>query len=63
MIAQILPIWNPRVLYLGGGNAKKLTFELPDNVEIVPNVAGILGGVRLWLERRRRGLVCLSRTV
>jgi polyphosphate glucokinase len=47
-IAQILPIWNPRVLYLGGGNAKKLEIDLPENVKIVPNIAGILGGVRLW---------------
>ena len=47
-IAQILPIWNPRILYLGGGNAKKLTIDLPQNVKLVPNVAGILGGIRLW---------------
>ena len=47
-IGQILPIWNPRVLYVGGGNAKKLTVELPDCVKPVPNIAGILGGVRLW---------------
>jgi polyphosphate glucokinase len=47
-IAQIMPIWNPRILYLGGGNAKKLTIDLPGNVRIVPNVAGILGGIRLW---------------
>ncbi len=48
VIAQILPIWNPRILYLGGGNAKKLTFDLPENVKLILNVAGILGGVRLW---------------
>ena len=47
-IAQILPIWNPHHLYLGGGNAKKLTIPLPDHVRIVQNVAGILGGIRLW---------------
>ena len=44
----IIPIWNPRRLYLGGGNAEKLTFELPDQVRIVSNDAGILGGIRLW---------------
>ena len=44
----ILPIWNPRRLYLGGGNAEKLTFELPEEVRIVSNDAGILGGIRLW---------------
>jgi polyphosphate glucokinase len=47
-IEQILPIWNPRVLYLGGGNAKKLSVELPACVRRVDNVAGLLGGVRLW---------------
>ena len=49
-IEQILPIWNPRILYVGGGNAKKLTVELPDCVKPVPNIAGILGGVRLWAD-------------
>jgi polyphosphate glucokinase len=47
-LEQMLPIWNPRVLYLGGGNAKKLLVELPDRVRRVDNVTGILGGVRLW---------------
>lgn len=41
-------VFNYRVLYLGGGNAKKINFELPANVRVVPNVAGILGGIRLW---------------
>ncbi len=49
-IELILPIWNPRVLYVGGGNAKKLTVDLPERVRPVPNVAGILGGVRLWAD-------------
>jgi polyphosphate glucokinase len=47
-IAQILPIWNPRQIYLGGGNAKFLTVDLPKEVKIVPNVAGLLGGIALW---------------
>jgi len=47
-IEQILPIWNPRRLYLGGGNASKLRMKLPERVVIIPNVAGILGGIRLW---------------
>jgi len=51
VIAQILPIWNPRVLYLGGGNAKRLIIPLPPNVKAVENVAGILGGIRLWTGR------------
>jgi polyphosphate glucokinase len=35
-------------LYVGGGNAKKLDVELPADVTVVDNVAGLLGGVRLW---------------
>jgi polyphosphate glucokinase len=50
VIAQILPIFNPRVLYIGGGNAKHLKGELPPQVKITSNVAGLLGGIALWNE-------------
>ncbi|NEO93292.1 MAG: ROK family protein, partial [Moorea sp. SIO3G5] len=30
------------------GEAKKINFELPPNVKVVPNVAGLLGGIALW---------------
>ena len=42
---------NYDVLYVGGGNARLINFKLPDNVRIVPNAAGITGGIRLWDER------------
>ncbi len=48
VIAQVLPIFNPDVLYLGGGNAKKIEGELPPEVKIVENIAGLLGGLALW---------------
>jgi predicted TIM-barrel fold metal-dependent hydrolase len=35
-------------LYLGGGNAKKLTFDLPPDVSTVPNTDGLTGGIKLW---------------
>jgi polyphosphate glucokinase len=35
-------------LYIGGGNARLLDAQLPRDVSIVSNTAGILGGVRLW---------------
>ena len=35
-------------LYIGGGNARLISFALPKNVSVVDNVAGIVGGVRLW---------------
>jgi polyphosphate glucokinase len=47
-LAQIQPIWNPDRIFLGGGNAKHLTIELPPGVRITSNVAGLLGGIALW---------------
>jgi polyphosphate glucokinase len=38
-------------LYIGGGNARLLEQPLPDHVKVVPNEAGITGGVRLWDKR------------
>lgn len=36
------------VLYIGGGNGRKVTGTLDASVKIVPNEAGITGGVKLW---------------
>jgi polyphosphate glucokinase len=56
-------VWNGRVreciptiltltacdrLYVGGGNARAIAFELPAQVKVVSNSAGVTGGVRLW---------------
>jgi polyphosphate glucokinase len=35
-------------LYIGGGNARHIRLDLEQNIRIVPNEAGITGGVRLW---------------
>jgi hypothetical protein len=35
-------------LYIGGGNAKKVTGDLPARVRVISNVAGLLGGIALW---------------
>ena len=35
-------------LYIGGGNAKKIDFELDPDVTVVSNDAGIRGGIALW---------------
>jgi polyphosphate glucokinase len=48
VIKQVLPIWNPQRLYLGGGNAKHLKIDLPENVTTTQNIAGLLGGIALW---------------
>lgn len=34
--------------FIGGGNARHLSGRVPAAFEIVDNVAGILGGIRLW---------------
>lgn len=48
-LAQLQPIFNPRVIYVGGGNARLLAkAALPENVKIVANDAGMLGGIALW---------------
>jgi polyphosphate glucokinase len=48
VVAQILPIWNPHILYLGGGNARHIRGELPPNVKLADNTAGLTGGFALW---------------
>lgn len=47
-IDEILSLINCDVLYVGGGNARKIALQLPDNVRVVSNIAGITGGLRLW---------------
>jgi len=47
-IGYIQTLTNYDTLYIGGGNAKNITFALPQRVQIVSNDAGITGGVRLW---------------
>ena len=47
-IATLEHLFNYDYLYIGGGEAKKITIELPPNVKIVPNISGLLGGIALW---------------
>ncbi len=37
-------------LYIGGGNAEKITVFLPADVSIIPNTLGMIGGIYLWKE-------------
>jgi polyphosphate glucokinase len=41
-------LFNYDYLYIGGGNARELTFKLDKNVKLVTNQDGIKGGARLW---------------
>ncbi len=49
-IANLEHLFNYDRLYIGGGNTKYITTELPANVSIVPNISGLLGGIALWRE-------------
>ncbi|HTS21013.1 MAG TPA: ROK family protein [Casimicrobiaceae bacterium] len=48
MIGVVRTLLNFDRLYLGGGDAARLRLELPADVTIVSNEAGITGGIRLW---------------
>lgn len=47
-IDQLRKLTNFDHLYIGGGNSKKLGVKLPEDVSVVDNTAGILGGIKLW---------------
>lgn len=38
-------------LYIGGGNSKAVTLDLPSDVSLVSNELGMRGGIWLWRER------------
>ena len=38
-------------LYIGGGNSKAVTLDLPSDVRLVSNDLGMRGGIWLWRER------------
>lgn len=47
-IACLEHLFNYDALYIGGGETKNIKFDLPQNAQIVPNISGLLGGIRLW---------------
>jgi polyphosphate glucokinase len=47
-ITNLERLFNYDQLYIGGGEAKRINIELPANVILVSNEAGILGGIALW---------------
>jgi polyphosphate glucokinase len=50
-INQLRNTFNFDVLYLGGGNARMLDqARMPPDVRVVPNIAGLLGGIALWTD-------------
>jgi polyphosphate glucokinase len=50
-IAQTAATFNWDTLYIGGGNAKKVTLKLGPNIKIISNEEGLLGAMALWRDR------------
>ena len=48
VLEQLRVLVNFDTLYIGGGDARLIDFDLPADIHIVSNDAGITGGVRLW---------------
>lgn len=46
-------VFNYDQLYIGGGNAKEIEFELDENVRLVNNRDGIKGGAKLWAAKEK----------
>ncbi len=44
---------NPDRVYIGGGNARNISFKLSKTTKLVSNDAGILGGITLWNQAER----------
>jgi polyphosphate glucokinase len=54
-VLQVLKeVFNYDQLYISGGNADKLNFELDKNIKIGTNKDGIKGGARLWLSNQEQ---------
>jgi polyphosphate glucokinase len=47
-IASLENLFNYDYLYIGGGEATRVKIQLPENVKIIPNISGLLGGIALW---------------
>ncbi len=51
MLEQLRAFVNWDTLYIGGGNARLIKDDLPSDIHLVSNKAGVTGGVRLWDKR------------
>src|SRR4051812_19929124 len=48
VLEQLELTFNYDRLFIGGGNAKKINFELPKNTRTVTNADGLYGAIALW---------------
>jgi polyphosphate glucokinase len=54
-VASLRAAFRPDVVHVGGGNSARLGRSLDRRARRVDNVAGLLGGFRLWSSDRRAG--------
>jgi polyphosphate glucokinase len=47
-VLQTASTFNWDYLYIGGGNSKEIDFKLGENISVISNEDGLLGGVALW---------------
>ncbi|BAZ09309.1 ROK family protein [Calothrix sp. NIES-4071] len=47
-ISSLQHLFNYDYLYIGGGEAKLVKIKLPENIKIISNLNGLLGGIALW---------------
>jgi polyphosphate glucokinase len=47
-VATVTRLTSCDVLYVGGGNSRRVDVALPDHVRVVSNAGGVTGGARLW---------------
>jgi polyphosphate glucokinase len=47
-ISSLEHLFNYDCLYIGGGEAEKVNLKLPENVKVISNISGLLGGIALW---------------
>src|SRR6202021_134126 len=50
-VEQTAATFNWDTLYIGGGNAKKVTLKHGDEIKIISNEEGLLGAMALWRDR------------
>ena len=48
VIAILKTVFNYDYLYIGGGNSRKINFDIDNNITLVTNREGIKGGAELW---------------
>jgi polyphosphate glucokinase len=52
VIALLDQTFNYDRLYIGGGNAKQISFKLPANIRVIDNADGLYGVMALWRDKK-----------